>query len=63
VPREVRALDEGNVVIFTDACYEKEEDKWPCGLGGVLYHQGQARFFSLPVKKLGHDWGSKVSSK
>jgi hypothetical protein len=55
VPREVRALDVGNVVIFTDACYEKEDDKWPCGLGGVLYHQGQTQFFSLPVNKLGRD--------
>lgn len=55
MPREVRALDVGNVVIFTDACYEKEDDKWPCGLGGVLYHQGQAQFFSLPVNKLGRD--------
>lgn len=55
-PREVRALDEGNVVIFTDACCEKEDDKWPCGLG-------QTQFFSLPVKKLGRDCESKVSSK
>ena len=55
VPREVRAFESENVVIFTDACYESEDAKWPCGLGGVLYHSGQVLFFSLPVNKTGRD--------
>ena len=55
VPREVRALESENVVSFTDACYEREDDKWPCGLGGVFYHSGQVQFFSLPVNKAGRD--------
>jgi len=53
IPREVRALGNDNVVIFTDACYERENNLWPCGLGGVICFGGQTQFFSLPVDKLG----------
>jgi hypothetical protein len=53
IPREVRALGNDNVVIFTDACYERENNLWPCGLGGVICFGGQTQFFSLPVGKLG----------
>ena len=53
IPREIKALSNDNVVIFTDACYERESDSWPCGLGGVICFGGQTEFFSLPVDKLG----------
>lgn len=36
VPREVYALKPENVVVFTDACYERDNNNWPCGLGGVV---------------------------
>ena len=36
VPREVKSHACGNVVNFTDACYEREHASWPCGPGGVL---------------------------
>ena len=53
IPREIKALGNDNVVIFTDACYERESSSWPCGLGGVICFGGQNEFFSLPVDKLG----------
>lgn len=40
-------------MIFTDACYERENNSWPCGLGGVICFGRQTQFFSLPVDKLG----------
>ena len=49
VPREVGALNGPNVVIFTDACYEKDSSSWPCGLGRVICCGNVRRFFSLPV--------------
>lgn len=53
VPREVRALNDENVVIFTDACYERDDDTWPCGLCGVLCWKGQARFFFCWLMNVG----------
>ena len=49
IPREVVALPGNNVLIFTDACYERESTSWPCGLGGVLFCDGGIEAFSLPV--------------
>eukprot|EP00435_Cladocopium_sp_Y103_P008039 s5736_g2.t1 len=47
-PRSIRPVDERNALIFTDACYEKENRDWPCGLGGVLLlPDGRKAFFSL----------------
>eukprot|EP00435_Cladocopium_sp_Y103_P015191 s3045_g3.t1 len=55
VPREVRSLGRNNVVIFTDACYERDSAVWPCGIGGVL-------FFEEKVSVLFVDYeGSKFS--
>ena len=45
VPREVKHLTDGNVVIFTDACYERDSDKWPCGLGEVTCFGGNVILF------------------
>ena len=55
VPREIRALNQGNVTVFTDACYERDDQIWPCGLGGVICFCGQMQYFSLPVDKKGRD--------
>jgi hypothetical protein len=55
VPREIRALNQGNVTVFTDACYERDDEHWPCGLGGVVCFCGQVQYFSLPVDKKGRD--------
>ena len=49
VPREVTVLSDGNVVVFTDACYERNHPTWPCGLGGVALAEGRTFFFSLEV--------------
>ena len=49
IPREICALKSENVVVFTDACYEREADAWPCGLGGVVCFGNNISFFSLPV--------------
>jgi hypothetical protein len=46
-------LGDQNVVIFTDACYERTDNFWPCGLGGVLCVDGEVQFFSLPVNAAG----------
>ena len=55
VPREIRALNQGNVTVFTDACYERDEQHWPRGLGGVICFCRQVQNFSLPVDKPGRD--------
>jgi hypothetical protein len=55
VPREIRALNQGNIAVFTDACYERDDQLWPCGLGGVICFNGQVQYFSLPVDKKGRD--------
>ena len=49
VPREVCALGHSNVIVFTDACYERESLVWPCGLGGVLCEGEEKLYFSLEV--------------
>ena len=49
VPREVTAPSDGNMVVFTDACYEKDHPTWSCGLGGVALAEGKTFFFSLKI--------------
>ena len=49
VPQEVFALGDNNMVIFTDACYERGDEIWPCGIGGVLCSSEGFQYFSLPV--------------
>lgn len=49
VPREVRSLSDENVVIFTDACYERNDSSWPCGLGGVIVAENSVAYFSVAV--------------
>ena len=63
VPREIKSLCKGNVVIFTDACYERTDDTWPCGLGGVLCHDGMFEFFSVPVDRNGRNALGEASKK
>lgn len=45
IPREVGALSSENVVVFTDACCEKDHPTWPCGLGGVEFASGKTYIF------------------
>ena len=49
VPREVSALGDDNVIIFIDACYERDSLEWPCGLGEVLCDGDVRLYFSLEV--------------
>ena len=49
MPREVVALPGENVLLFTDACYERDSKTWSCGLGGVLFCDGSVAAFSLAV--------------
>jgi len=49
IPREVRAAETLDAVVFTDACYERNSVDWPCGLGGVFFLQQEVCFFSLKV--------------
>jgi hypothetical protein len=52
-PREIIFSGRGNALIFTDACYEREGDVWPCGIGGVFYvPDGRTAFFSLPLDEI-----------
>ncbi len=50
-PRLLLPGDDGNVLIFTDACYERESRTWVCGIGGVLVDptSKSRRFFSLEL--------------
>ena len=47
--REVSAMCSENVLVFTDACYERDHPTWPCGLGGVLFAGNKVYYFSLAV--------------
>ena len=49
IPREVRAAETLNAVVFTDACYKRNSVDWPCGIGGVFFFQQEVCFFSLKV--------------
>ena len=51
VPRLLLPADEGNILIFTDACYERESREWICGIGGVMIDplQKSRRFFSFEL--------------
>ena len=35
-PRPLQATSDEVVLIFTDACYEKDKPSWSCGLGGFM---------------------------
>ena len=52
-PRLLLPGDQGNVLIFTDACYERDAREWICGIGGVLIDplQNHRRFFSLELSE------------
>ena len=45
VPREVSSLSTENIVVCTDAYYERESSTWPCGLGGVILVDNRVSFF------------------
>ena len=50
VPRRVAAVPNENILVFTDACYERNARSWICGIGGVLvFPNGSARKFSLEL--------------
>ena len=55
VPRELKAIEPHNTVIFTDACYERESAVWPCGLGGVFFFEDSVQFFSLCLNEVAMD--------
>ena len=63
VPREIKSLCKENVIIFTDACYERTDRIWPCGLGGVLCLNGTFEFFSVPVDCNGRNALGEASKK
>ena len=44
-PKKVCAIPKGNTLIFTDACYERDDKLWPCGIGGVLMGPGLPNMF------------------
>eukprot|EP00435_Cladocopium_sp_Y103_P054615 s3212_g17.t2 len=50
-PRRVLADDGSHVMVFTDACYERDARDLPCGLGGVFVDpiSGRKEFFSCPL--------------
>ena len=54
-PREIARLHGNNVVISTDACYERDAEQWICGLGGVICLQGKVQYFSLEVDLFGRE--------
>ena len=49
IPREIRPLTSTNLAIFTDACYERGDPVWPCGIGGVAFFNLRIHFFSLAI--------------
>jgi hypothetical protein len=64
IPREVCALGNCNVVVFTDACYERDSLVWPCGLGGVLCEGNERLYFSLEVvEHIRHSLGELVKKQ
>ena len=50
-PREISSFSKHTILIFTDACYEKDSEHWPCGVGGVLIDvvTRKRRHFSVPL--------------
>ena len=51
-PREIGCLPSScGILIFTDACYEKDAESWQSGVGGVLYDTNLEswRYFSVEV--------------
>ena len=48
-PRAIRALPLQNSLVFTDACYERDDKFWPCGIGGVLFDGSTTGFFSVSL--------------
>ena len=51
VPRLLLPGNQGNILIFTDACYEREASGWICGIGGVMFDPQNkcSRFFSFEL--------------
>ena len=49
IPREIRPLTSTNLAIFTDACYERGDPVWPCGIGGVAFFNSRVQFVSLTI--------------
>ena len=50
-PRSLAANTGDCFHIFTDACYERDANEWPCGIGGVLVGAaGPLSFFSLEIR-------------
>ena len=50
-PRELSALGNEHVLIFTDACYERDSRTWVCGLGGCFLDvsSGCREWFSVEL--------------
>lgn len=51
-PRMVKSPSCDNILVFTDACYEKDSDTLVCGLGGViLFPFGDVRYFAVALSE------------
>ena len=66
-PRMVSVLSDRPWFVFTDACYEPSSQRWPCGLGGILFNElGEAvEFFSVglsaeQIRLLGGDKSQQI---
>eukprot|EP00435_Cladocopium_sp_Y103_P070794 s702_g36.t1 len=64
-PRRVLADSCSHVVIFTDACYERDSRDLPCGLGGAFVDPSSGRkfFFSCPLDSDKHTILGEQSKK
>ena len=52
VPSEVQALDEGDIVIFTDACCEGMTTNGHAGLAGSFVTKGECNSVLCPLASL-----------
>ena len=50
-PRELRCQSVDQVLIFSDACYERDAREWKCGIGGVMHDpiSNSWEFFSVEI--------------
>lgn len=49
-PRLIRAPTLNNILIFTDACYERDSTSLICGIGGVIiFPFGDVRYFAIAL--------------
>lgn len=63
-PREVRCGLKGNVLVFSDACYERDSRDLVCGLGGVIFVPGlPVQFFSLALDSAAREVLGESSKK